>query len=241
MNDKLLTGWAQSGPLTSGDLNKVIKLQCQFPVAGVYTVQFNLLGATLDKYLNPVAEIVWSAAGNFVKRKVSVTNGVSITGVAEAVDVRVRDESVSVNVADPATPPSPSNLIQTYEGSIQVARGGRPSTQQPAIFYDTYVNSNGQRLIGSKVIANGAASDIPIPRDIGIISVYISPLNAITPATGVATSTATFLTFGSIEQGSIPFDTWAPVPPNAAAIRYRVNALSPYGSVDFLTAWGIDG
>lgn len=164
-------GWSVSGNADCGG-NASPSLQAIFPEAGQYTVQFfveTISGANAAAWAqNTLAEITWSVKGNSVRRLVSVTDGLSVSGVAQGVRVRILDQSVVVGVP---------GLKQSYGFSIQVSKGARASVEQPPTL---------QMLQSDKGIANfgqylfacppGGTIDIAIPDNIGAISFNLEGL-----------------------------------------------------------------
>lgn len=148
------------GNLTpGGGINQRVNFQLPYfldedevPDPGNYTVQFNVtdsndLGTSGD-FVLPRAEIVWSVGGNSVRRVIDCTDGASISGTAEGVAVNVYDDS---NIT--------LSTVVPYTVSIQVAKGTRPSVEQPPIYSLPII------LLGVD-----ATADVVIPEDIGAIS-----------------------------------------------------------------------
>lgn len=154
------TGWSQSGTLRVRDSrNSGVGLQAEFPVLGNYTVQFNIApvayttGGGIPSHSTARAEITWSVKGNFVRRVISVVDGSSITGTAEAVNVRLLDDSGPL--PDPGEP-------RDYLGSIQVAYGTRGSNKQPPFLF-----------VATTSVDPGMSTIVPIPNDVGANSVFV--------------------------------------------------------------------
>ena len=82
-------------------------LQCDFEEADVFTVTFEVDFPTNPAPTSPVnciADILWTTGGVTVKRRVSVGNGVSISGCAESVRVIVTDATVNYLAEVPSKP-----------------------------------------------------------------------------------------------------------------------------------------
>ena len=122
--------WGQSGKLICQQLHPVVTLNACFPEPGPYTVQFeisSLIQAPGQSGQLTFADVVWSNNGMNVKRTISVVSGTTISGVAEAVYVKVYD----------ASPPGSEVGFPgiTYNVTINVAPGRRSAqSQQP--YYD---------------------------------------------------------------------------------------------------------
>lgn len=220
-------GWSQSGQLTPGSSQSAVSLQAQFPLIGAYTVQLNIEdpNASLvvaNEVVRAQAEIQWSVKGNTVTRLVDCVNGLSITGEAEAVSVRVVDRSI-VTIANK----------QPYVVSINVAPGTRPSVQQPPVF-----SADRQRLDGG--LASGG---VVVPA--GAISAQINVSGVLV---GQPIVDADYFIVRQIANGGLvlksfsPFryDGWIPLAAGCTTIRFEQSALV----VDnwyWFTSFGIDG
>lgn len=188
--------------------------------------------ASLAAPVNPVAEIKWSVEGNSVRRLVSVTNGMTLTGVGEGIKVSVSDQSFQVVGV---------TLIE-YPVDITVAPGSRASVNQPPTL------AAAGDVGGGFVTTIGALSfkDIAIPQDAGVISVYITvipaaavgiPLPAPIPPFGaIAEMLDQFLVF---QRGFDALDAgWVPIVPTASFLRLVNNtSVLQFYTVTF----GIDG
>jgi len=122
--------WSQSGRIFCQQQNPTVTCQACFPKPGIYTVQFeisDIIQAAGQSGQLTFADIVWSVNGTNVKRTVSVISGTTVTGVGDAVFVRVYDGSPpgsEVGVAGVA-----------YTATINISPGLRPAqSQQP--YYD---------------------------------------------------------------------------------------------------------
>lgn len=131
-------GWSASGLLSRGqNLLQRVNLQAVFPIAGQYTLEFNLFpptaaiaGATVSSAVatRAVAFITWSVEGNYVTRRMNVSNGASITGVGQGVKVEIYDTTSTADVATYS-----DNSV--YRVSVQVAPGTRANIEQPPVLY----------------------------------------------------------------------------------------------------------
>jgi hypothetical protein len=129
-------GWSASGELvTGGGDGAGVNLQAVFPNAGNYTLQFSVQRG--DTYIvRPTAEITWSVQGNSVNRLVSIGNGLSISGQAEGVSVRIYD-SLTENLGFDHW------LGLPYLVSMQVVPGTRPNVGQPPTYSPvSYIEEN---------------------------------------------------------------------------------------------------
>lgn len=224
------TGWSNSGQLHEGS-TKGIKLQKEFPEPNVYTVQFAVAGLREGFTPNIIADIRWTVAGNFAKRRVSVLNGMAITGTAEAVDVVVRDASLT-----PGTLP--------YTVSIMVARGARGESMQPPIYSPVFTSSSGGTMIGSIIIPPSSVEVLVVPQDIGIISMFSTAgWNDPTEPTPITGETFVVRQFSAsaLRQYDARNAIWVPTLPNLADLNlFNNNATVAAGAV-FSVAFGIEG
>lgn len=214
-------GWSSSGQLNMGNSVDQVSLQANFPKGDVYTVQFSVTPPSAVGGVIPIpttrATIMWSINGNFHSRVVDVGNGVSVSGVANAVKVNVQDLS-----------PDPGGSPQ-YGVDITVARGVRADTGNPPTLF-------GERVTG--VAAAGGAVTILVPINAGVISAEVTASE-----NGVGTPNVTVLQQGGTTQKS--YDVG--IVPAFVALRpgvvtqLRIVNHDPTNAVDITITWGIDG
>lgn len=152
-------GWGRGGTLTTGD--GVTKVQ----VAGgngdgqSYTVQITAQRNPASNVpIVTQALIAWSAGGVSSTRRVTVGNGVSISGCGEQVKVTVSDATIAVGASGPPN-------AQAYDVAILITPGVRAATPQPPTF---------QPVVGFFVVPTVTTQDIAIPADAGITSVAVT-------------------------------------------------------------------
>lgn len=252
-------GWSATGTMRNDGESKAAHLQVNFAEregnpspSKNYTVQFSVgpTFLTSTKQLahlpvNPVAEIVWSVEGNSVRRLVSVTNGMSVTGVGEAVKVSVKDDTLSSFAGNHCT----------YQVDITCAPGSRASTQQPPTYYpETRDQSGTFSIVGAGPVAYpGHTIDVPVPQNAGVISYFAQwmAFDPITFATIAATEVDWFieeLAGGSLtlkKYSAEQVNGWVPISPGCDTIRIHalfpnIGALAPW-QLDTNITFGIDG
>jgi hypothetical protein len=145
------TGWAQGGHLQTGNVGKDVSCQAKFGRAVNFTAQIDV-DSVGDKIVAFTQAIVqWTVAGNTIVRTIDVAAGVSISGLAESVHVRVRD----------ITPSSfPQN--KEYDATILIAAEPRATTAVPPIFTG---------LLSTAVAANASVT-VPVPNGANGVTVY---------------------------------------------------------------------
>jgi hypothetical protein len=187
MSPKLQAGgWSQSGKLTTGNSQLGVPLQADFSKskhgAGNYTIQFGLQAPDPNTVIiRPEADIQWTVNGNTVRRIVSVTDGLSITGQAEYAKVRLYDAILAGNV-----PPAVAGV--QYVASINIAPGVRASQQQPpTLMPQRYFNSVSTEIfiLGSISVPATDFVRVPVPQNAGVISVFVT---VAVPAGGLVTA-----------------------------------------------------
>lgn len=221
-------GWSGSGNLISGDINTVVALQAQFPQPGNYTVQFGTMFppavAQLD-ILQAEALVTWSVAGNSLARRITVVNGASITGSAEAVSVVVSDVS---NVLGLGGIP--------YNIAVNVCEGVRANIQRPPVFYPAGA------LGVNPLLLVAHSFDVDVPQNAGVISVQVTICDtsgAVIPDNAVIV-TQFALPSNSARRVCDPRDLeWIPLAPGVTKIRVSnvTNANAVFVNVSF----GVDG
>lgn len=223
-------GWSQSGKLTTGNPNTKISMQVQFPVCDSYTVQFGIIPpqrqgtppTDFQPVLDVIADLTWSVKGNFVTRRVSVGNGMSISGVAEAVKVDVKDITAS-----------PLSLGFDYIASIQVSPGTRPSQGQPPTLKATpFVFA----------IPAGSSQTIAIPTEAGAISVETSVatnLAGVSPDVEVDQCIFEFPALVLKSYNALVESGFVALAPSATGITVRNKDVT--NAVNVALTFGIDG
>ncbi len=189
---------------------------------GEYTLQFQALPPGDGNGFNAYAIVNWKIGGQQIVRKLNVFSGAAISGVAEAVDVKIVDYSgVGVLVAD---------AIE-YKVAAALSRGTRATTMQPATL------STQPTEVG---IIGGATETFQIPQDAGVISMM--PLVRVggtyTPdqldVTAANAATNTVQGWNIDPQNPV----WVPLPPGANTVTFRNGTAN---SIGVNIVWGIEG
>lgn len=233
-------GWSGGGRLTNDGVSNV-GMAADFLAgrehnetpAKNYTVQFSVTapistisGLSVQTIINPIAEISWSVEGNTNRRVVSVTNGMSVTGVGQGVKVVVRDRTFQ------AANPSPA----TYEVTISVAPGSRPSENQPASLNPLLATN-----LNGIVVTAGNTTLIQVPKNSGILSAYVTA-NAGGIALAPFNAVVSFLDGNSNVQqvyDPVAHQDFVPLTPQTDTISFQ-NNTGPF-SIEFFITFGIDG
>lgn len=219
------TGKSVSGTMVCGDASKTLSLQAQFDAPGPHTVQFDLTPpADRDILIGGVfsceAIVAWSIAGNTIYRKVTVMDGMSITGNAEAVNVRIIDTTTDI-VFTGSTPPA------SYQVGATVTKGARATSSMAPV----YIPNPAVTLVAG-------SSDVAVPDDIGANSVMV--ISSAPPAPDVNAAIAQ-QRCSNVNPGGLlgQWDPYAPrfVPLDSNALVIRMTAAASYMKVIF----GIDG
>lgn len=241
-------GWAQSVTLQTLSGNQQ-SMQAHFPEEDVYTVQFSLLPKSAPAIvgrqpasnvpLNPIqctATLLWDIAGNHLQRQVTVGNGVSISGTAGGVTVKVKDTTQGGYGGGP-------NQIMDYDVTIAISRGVRgPSGRPPTL--DLVNNTPNAAWL---VTAAAGHVDVPIPPNTGAISVAVEGAASTAP-TSLPDSAILVaqLVNGNVFKIYDPrwFGEYVPLIPNCDTIRLinQTTALAQTPeTVAFAVSLGIDG
>ncbi len=214
--------WSAFGKLVRGaELDRLVSLQTpQFDEPGVYTIEFSLNADVSDVPPSPEATIEWSVEGNTVVRKVTVGQGISISGTGQAVRITVRDNSRVGAGAE-------------YSVTILVSPGTRAIGPTPPMYF---------HLSQTKTIAAAGNASIDFPVNAGITSIWVgaaATTPSVTPANNEAvvqlidTDTAAVLSTFTVQPSR-----WSPVPPGVDKVTlYNPSAVQQQITVIF----GIDG
>jgi hypothetical protein len=253
-------GWSANGVLHALVYNEVQSCQANFPESGNYSVQFAVTGpGGINNGVQAEAFITWSVAGNNVTRRVSITNGATVSGMGQAVKISMYDVSV---LATPGTP---------YGVSVQVVKGLRPDTENPPFLVPhAFVDENATPQViqpyetGSYLItADGFAGTgngtgfitLPIPQDAGVVSAYVlTALNIVVPAGYQAQGTSPVIPNDMLQVESINVATathvvydprisvgWVPIAAGATVLRLFNFMPAGQPAVRFSVFLGIDG
>ncbi len=227
-----LRGWSASSKLTAGLPGIGPHLQVQFKdgkgvlKAGQYSVQFDVKSAGTD-VPNPIAEVIWKTQGNPVRRLISVVDGTTISGLAEAIAVNVSDNSEAI-----------TGFV--YEVTILVTPGARASNVVPPM----YVPIQSAGYPGRYVVPSGLSRTVPIPQNAGITSVHITASSLTSPPI-LLTEATCWVTLNTASGGGTilkqydpRFVDWVPVPPSASSLVLQ-NASAQ--SIIYGVAFGVDG
>jgi hypothetical protein len=243
--------WSQAGPLVCQQLSPVVTLNVCFPEPGVYTVQFEistLLQEPGQSAQLTFADVLWSVNGTNVKRTVSVISGTTISGVGEAVYVRVYDASppgsevgvagakytVTINISPGLRPaqsqqpyydiPNPSTILTGFFGKCAFPVSGGDTVQvffpQAEIFYKSPPTTTG----------------LPIP--IGATSIHVTVGSS--DGSVIADNQAQ-VRLDNIGRLYDPRNSpqWQPLPPGAYAATLLNNSVG--SEYIFSVTLGIDG
>lgn len=220
--------WSQSGKITPGSETDFVRLQARFPGSGAYILQFEIADSNnygLGERAALEAVITWSVHGNNVRRVVDCKNGISIQGNAEAIDVKVYDNSRLIGAA----------VRNPIEVSMQVVAGTRPAVEQPPTLSQA-----------PTFLPAGPSNDfIEIPRNAGIINFFIMVshpvLGVVIPPNSIKafqTNTGgTQLAFVEVAPDCCP--EWVPLVNGATHILIEAGGTAP--STVWAIVWGIDG
>jgi len=216
--------WSASKQLICNNETVELSLQVQFPTPGYYTVQFGIVPPQeVLPFVFPFtaeALVSWSVEGNTIQRRVSVGNGISLSGGGQAVKVVVMDRT---RFADPN--------IHTYLASVSITKGTRPSVNQPAILESLPQVTS--------VLAAGVLV-IPVPQDAGAISAQV-----VSSALALAGLPVHLIVFQKNSVGQIlkAYDPsvetgFVPLAPNCTEVE--IDNIGAFTARVKLT-WGIDG
>jgi len=191
---------------------------------GTYTIQFSIINIqpspNLHIIIPPIVQaiVTWKIEGQQQRRVISVVSGATITGVCEAVDVKILDINNQEDVG------------YEYQVQVTLSRGQRANTQQPPQL------SRGRFVL----VEAESAVDFPVPEDSGVISVFIYLGEGDTENSELQFQDAVNNTVAVLSP--VPNATqWIPIIPGTTIVRV-VNTNSPAPSGFFANLiWGIDG
>lgn len=194
-----------------------------------YTLQFSFVGVENDNAGNPFiptaqAIVTWKIDGQQQRRVISIVSGASISGVCNAIDVRIVD-----------IPNGGDNTAgKKYSVQSTLSRGLRANTQQPPTLTD-------QLLQG---IGTGSSATWNVPQDAGVTSIFVllaaGTTGAIDPGSVIVDTSDTTTPSPALLGAYYPLmaQKWVPLPPGSQ----RVVVHNGHTDTVFTQViWGIDG
>jgi hypothetical protein len=217
-------GWSGSTPLITGISKLKPIIQAVFPKAAYYTIRFgvnppNPTDEGVSTFYSAEATITWKTEGNKITRRISIGNGVAISGTGQACDVTISD----------TTPDEGQPLGQNYSVNAHMTTGTRPYCQQPVIL---------QTVNTVQLVAPAGIIVYEIPQDAGIISCAISAFSAATPNLTVTQFASASVDTKKYSQGNLTNPEYISLVPNTQFIQV-VNAGAD--EVILTLTWGIEG
>jgi hypothetical protein len=235
-----LKGWSAAGKLIVGanvgigdvsEGQEAVSLDVNFHHPSTYTLQFftdalqneNPSGVAI----RTLAEVIWSVAGNSVRRLISLNYGVALTGSGEGVHVRMFDFS------------SDALIKSMYTVKCLLSPGPRGQFSQPP-----FLEIDNDLIRGLPVFTTinaGAFADFVIPPDAGVNSVYFTISAALftTILQGQILAVQRGPTGQTQKAGNYDIiNQWWPVSPGATHIRIFNNTAV---QITVTPSWGIEG
>lgn len=188
---------------------------------GVHTLQFQAQPTSGTNQVPLVEAVVsWKVGGQNLRRRISILDGTSITGVCEGVSVQLQDVT-NVFYAIPQSPP------ESYNVMVTLCKGARPSQANPPVLYTSR----------SVQVPPGNSRVFPVPIDSGVMAYrVIGNLDTTEPDRSmVARCTGNAPTFFYYP---ILDNSWIPITPGARTVQVNNDGASD------LTAgviWAIEG
>jgi hypothetical protein len=212
--NKNATGWSVAGILTPKNVDNQVSLQANLGESGACSVQFSIGESVLTGpgQVSAQAEIKWSVAGNTITRRISLVDGMTISGFAELITV------TAIDTSDTAT-------ATQYPVTISISKGVRSSNRIQPFLLDP---------ASPVIVAAAGTTALAIPQHIGINAAYLkvtSTAGAVIPAQ----STRAIFVTGIVD---LLTDDWIPLFPGVKSVTFQnFNAFQVKVSV----LWGIDG
>lgn len=228
--------WAQAGNLTTGDggASSVQMQSGEFEVeARYYTVQISSPGPNNGGSFQALATVTFFINGVPTVRQVSVGQAVQVSGCADAISVRVTDQ----------TPAAWANNGQVYGVTVVCAPGQRANSNVYPILADT--NGNFAAGTGVYSITGAGSKSVSIPdSNTGVNGFYLT-FDVTNPPAGTfglaiiqqLSSAGTIIWEGGVAGNTIP---WVPLMPGATKLSIQ-NATGGGSQMNFTVAWSIDG
>lgn len=194
---------------------------------GEYTLQFEAFPPG-DKFgFSAFAIVNWKTRGQTVTRKVSIFSGAAITGVCDAVDVQIVDDS---NINDGALPPL------AYKIGASLSRGSRPNIMQPATVFTN------PRAVP---VAAGLSTSFQVPQGAGVISAMILLSTQLSQTAN--TNPLGVTAHGNDDFLAVTTQSWYPILQNPGWVPLTPRTTSiivqnfDTHDIDVQVVWGVEG
>src|SRR5271157_2812972 len=181
-------------------------------IPNIYTVQFGFV-ETGDRDSTSVpsanAIVIWSVKGQQQRRILSIASGSAISGVCDAVNIKIRDTSILSNGAKPIP----------YAIQTTLTKGPRASTGEPP----SLTTSENQIVSGG--VTPGATFIVPV--DAGVMSFFVFACGDSGAVLAVTDIVVQVVGSGGILLAAYyPLITgkWVPLPAGAYAVIINSNA-----------------
>jgi len=206
--------------------NPLNNLQINNLEPGEHTIQFEAFPPATGGFA-AYAIVTWKLGGQQIVRKVSVFSGAAISGIAEAVDVKLVDYS---DIAG-----APAKAALPYKIAAAMTRGMRADTMQPATL-----------ISNPRVIAlpSTTATQIVIPQNAGVISCMVLASN---PASLTVLTNTMNIVAGVIDAGGNVLQSWYPINQSPGWVPLPGSAVSlsifnsDVSAAQVNVIWGIEG
>lgn len=243
-------GWSQPTTVFAYSIQPQNSLQTSFPRSGTYTVEFSVNIPALPPGMSPAsviqcdAIISWVLEGNRITRRVSVSDGLSISGTAQGVQVQLVDTSYDTSFVPP-----PATAFQ-YTITVSATPGVRGSVKvlpTLALLWNVTA-ANSPQLVKSLASAGPFTVSALVPQDCGVraLKVSVAPsnsllgvvadLNKVTVAFKSSSGVTTYVYAPATDPDFVP------LPAGTASIQVTYLAdITDLATVDVSAVWGIDG
>lgn len=231
-------GWQVSGSLFIQDTSKKVKLLADFTTsrygAGMYTAQLSLGVIPAGSNPDVTATLIWKVEGAQITRKVSVGNGVSVSGQAQGVEIVLEDTTVFTSVP----------LVGAeYEVIAQVAPGVRAGRAFSPILRGVANGVVPNTRLWPKVVAAGGTVQFLVPLEAGVIAVNPEIVadtfgTVLDPYKVIATQRDAF---GNVLKAWYPLIEFSFVPLIPAAVEVIITNQMAAADIRVSLQWGIDG
>jgi len=213
--------WGVSGKLVTGG-NQTQGLLANFDEPGEYTIEFGIeLPTTQHATYSPPraeADITFSAAGFAITRRVTLSNGLTISGTGQSVRVVIRDVVTKLGLTTHNPFPGEEYLV-----TATVVKGVRPTGPIPPMLSPDGAVTGGATGEGGTYFIDpgltGASANVPVPQGVGVTGVFVS----IGASAAIPTGLLVVEMYGHNHSGAGYYDPrlfqWVPLVPGVEQIN----------------------
>lgn len=221
-------GWSARTDMVQGNRQATQVVNPIFKDGEYYTIRFGV--QTPQPFVfSAEALISWNLEGNIITRRISVSNGVAISGTGQGCSVSLVDTT-------PSATAKPNYSITT-----QVSKGVRPVESAPPTLMARLDTPHLGETYGSITLLPGDSIQYNVPTDAGVISVEVVGRPDSQPTAAPPWVVVLHGNLGNNLKEYLAFQTSGYIALAPEATFVVIENFDPAVSVEVSLTWGIEG